>query len=151
MPLPARLIPLLLICSTGAWALDLNTTDGLAVRLDGSGAIGRVRVGGSDLPLAGPGGFFVADVARIPVRDVELLPNPGFETLAAGQPTGWSVGHDWTVDTTVAHSGKASMRVEVPGQKAASSGLLAADVPVRANGLYHVSMWLRTEIGRAHV
>ena len=145
MPRLARLIPLMLLCSAGAWALDLSTTDGLALRMDSSGAISHIRLGGSDLPLTGPGGFYVADVARIPVHDTELLSDPGFETLAAGQPTGWNVGHDWTVDTTVAHSGKASMRVDIPGPKAASSGALAADVPVRANTSYQVSMWLRTE------
>jgi hypothetical protein len=127
------------------WPADLGTNDGLALRLDDRGAVIGVRLGGVDQPLTGPGGFFVADVAGVPTRDVELLASPGFEEKEDGRPLGWSVGQGWTVSVDAPHSGKTCMRVSVPGPEPGRSGGLSATVPVKPNCLYRVSMWQRTK------
>jgi hypothetical protein len=138
------LVPALMALAWTAWSLDLTTTDGLTVELDSSGAVLGLRIGGEAHALTGPGGFFVADAAPVPTRDNELLPNPGFEVLANGAPTGWVFSPRWSVSTESPHSGKTCMRVEVPGPQPGRSGDIHADVPVRPNALYRVSMWQRT-------
>jgi len=142
-----RFTPVLILVGlpTVGWSVDLRTTDGLALRLDDTGAITGLRLGEAGQPQTGPGGFFVADVANVPTRDVELLASPGFEEQEDGQPVGWSVGQGWTVSTEAPHSGKTCMRVSVPGPEPGRSGGLSATVPVKPNCLYRVSMWQRTK------
>ncbi len=135
----------------GRGPVTLATGDGLALRLTAGGAVAGIAVNGRDLaPLGRPGGFFVADVAGIPCRDLELLGNPGFEKVRNDKPLGWHVGPDWSLDRRVAHSGKASMRVRIAGPEKRSSGALFTERTVKPNTPYRVSMWLRTDGGAPH-
>lgn len=127
--------------ATGA---ELSTADGLALTVDDHGAVTGLRIDGKPAPLRGPGGFYLADVAGVPAMEAERLGNPSFETVAGGLPDGWRVGADWTVDETVAHTGRRSMRVTVAGPEPRSSGALAVELDVQPNQPYRVAMWLRT-------
>lgn len=141
MPL---LLLLALLLPLSAGALELRTTDGLALEVDDRGAVTGVRLGAADQPLTGRGGFFLADVARLPCRDEQLVKCPGFEDLADGRPVGWEVGADWSLDTAVHHTGSNSMHVRIPAGRKRNSGALAVQVPVQPNTPYRVAMWLRT-------
>jgi hypothetical protein len=132
------------ILSGAAAAYDVATGDGLGLRLDGAARVTALRLGSAQQLLSGPGGFFVADVSGVPCAARNLLPDPGFETPSGRLSAGWSVGADWTLDTTVAHTGRRAMRVNVPGPGKRSSGELAYELPVQPNTPYRVAMWLRT-------
>lgn len=136
-----------LILGLAAQASEVATGDGLRLQFDARGRVAPLIVGGARLPMSGPGGFFVADVAAIPVREAELCPNGGFEDLQGGAPVAWSVGADWSPDDTVARSGARSMKVVIAGPEKRRSGNLSVDVPVKPNTPYRVSMWMRTEGG----
>ncbi|MCX7598910.1 MAG: carbohydrate binding domain-containing protein, partial [Armatimonadetes bacterium] len=147
IPRRGALVIVLAFWVAGAQAYDVTTGEGLKLQLDSRGQVKAVSIGASRLPLTGPGGFFLADVAAIPAREVELCPNGGFEQLEGGAPVAWSVGADWALDDAVAHSGTRSMRVSIPGPEPQRSGSLSVDVAVKPNTPYRVSMWMRTEGG----
>ncbi len=132
----------LLTAVTVANARELATGDGLSLQMDDRGAVTQVRVGADELRLTRPGGCYVADVAGIAAREVDLVDNPSFETLAAGRPTGWDVGQDWSLDQTVARTGRCSMKVQLAAAR--PSGGLSIELPVQPNTPYRVSMWLKT-------
>ncbi|MEN6402134.1 MAG: sugar-binding protein, partial [Armatimonadia bacterium] len=85
------------------------------------------------------GGFAVADFKHQP-DPVNLVPNGDFENGT----TGWGLDKYQTLDTTVAHSGKASVRLAVAGPAPAQT-TLQVFVPVKPNTRYKVGMWLRRE------
>ena len=134
------------LCAGWAAAAEVATRDGLALGLGRNGEVTSCRVDGRELLQAGAaGGLFVADVKDIPAENKQIAANPSFEQAVAGKPVGWEVGGDWQLDRQVARTGKASMRVNVPGPNKRPSGSLAIDVPVKPNTPHRVSMWMRTK------
>lgn len=141
-----RFMFVFLLLSSVVRANELRTTDGLCLRLDHDGKAVSLKIDDRELLARDAGGgFFVADVKGTAAQDDELLGNPSFERLQSGKPVGWDVGGDWSVDQEAAHSGKASMKVSIPGPAKRSSGSLAVEVAVKPNMPYRVSMWMRTE------
>ncbi|MGD9497241.1 MAG: hypothetical protein AB7Y46_13160, partial [Armatimonadota bacterium] len=105
----------ILICVSMAWTtmaaaqpLSVQTGDGVALAVDGSGAVTSLRIGGTEL-LGAPGGFALCDYAKQP-EPVNLIPNGGFEEGAQG----WSLGAGQTIDEDIAHSGRRSVRLSIP-------------------------------------
>lgn len=124
---------------------QLTTSDALALTLDDTGAVTGLSIGGRQLLRAGAkGGIYLADVAHVAAQDGEMLPNGGFEQVRDGKPVGWEFGPEWTLDSTVPHSGKRCMKVSRPEPGAGSSSSLAVWVDVKPNTPYRVSMWIRT-------
>ncbi len=89
-----------------------------------------------------------------------LLPNPGFETLAKQDrkmPEGWTVRHygkrpgnagaQWgiVIDPKMVHSGKHAMRVITRDDADTSS---FADVPLKPNTDYLIKAWIKTHAFR---
>jgi len=133
-------------CAEKTEAMEVRTDDGLSLSLGSEGEITSCRIGGRELLTGGAcGGFFVADVEDIAAREVSLVPNPSFEDIYADGPAGWDVGRNWRLDRQVAHSGRASMRVDVHGANASTSGPLSIEVPVKPNNPYRLDFWLRTD------
>ena len=130
---------LVLSASAGAQNASVATQDGLRLELSPAGRVTSLRIGSTDLPMKGQGGFAIADFRNQP-EPVNLVPNPGFEEGT----TGWRLGKGQALDTTVSHSGKASARLEVPGP-APESCNLEVIVPVKPNTRYRVGMWLRRQ------
>lgn len=120
-------------------AAPLSTGDGLAVDLADTGQVTAVRIGATALPLRGAGGFLIADFNHQP-EPANLVPNPGFEQGTAG----WPLAASQSLDTTVVHAGRASVRLQVPGPAPAQSNL-GVVVPVKPNTRYRVGLWLRRE------
>ena len=132
------LMPLLMLALAAvASAATLTTSDGLALDLSARGRITGVRVGKTALPLQGEGGFSVCDFAIKPEL-VNLVPNGGFEEGAKG----WSLGKGQSLDTTIAHAGTTSAKLEVPGPEPAKSNLEVV-VPVKPNTTYVAELWVR--------
>ena len=88
------------------------------------------------VPLHGEGGFALADFKNQP-EPVNLVPNPGFEAGTVG----WRLAKGQSLDSQVFHSGRASVRLEVPGPQPASSNLEVV-VPVKPNQRYRVGLWI---------
>ena len=122
-----------------AHAATLETGNGLQLEVSDQGRITGLRIGQTTLPLKSPGGFAIADFENQP-KPVNLVPNPGFEDGTHG----WHLGRGQSLDSTMAHSGKASVRLEVPGPESRSSNLQVV-VPVKPHTRYHVGLWLRRE------
>jgi hypothetical protein len=78
-------------------------------------------------------------LVALPARGDNLVGNPGFEEGAAG----WSLAELYAVDSTVAHTGKQSLRYHnVPG----GPYLLARRaVPLRPGKCYRISAWVKTD------
>jgi hypothetical protein len=132
------LIPLLLLgMATLTAAATLTTGDGLALDLSAQGRVTGVRIGSTALPARGEGGFAIYDFAVKPEL-INLVPNGSFEEGA----TGWRLGAGQTLDATMAHTGKASARLEVPGPEPAKSNLEVV-VPVKPNTTYVAELWVR--------
>jgi len=93
--------------------------------------------------------FLLGDAAAAFRDRTNALPNPGFEQTAAGdpdRPAAWSLGQYWSWDRQVAHSGKASVRVSVPGEERQITGeLTVAHVPARPGQQWVLSFWARTQ------
>ena len=141
-----------LLLSAVAGQSQLMTEDGLRLDLDETGTVRSCRIDGREqLRVGERGGLFVADVAGVPAREVNVLANPSFEDVRAGVPVGWTTGGGWSVDTEVRRSGQTSMRVRVPGTEKRSTGDLAVEIPVRPNTPYRVSGWLRTDGAAPHL
>ncbi|MEJ2704247.1 MAG: hypothetical protein P8Z79_17565 [Sedimentisphaerales bacterium] len=137
------IVSFICLCAGCVVATEVTTNDGLVLGFGPGGEVASCRVGDRELLLPGEhGGLFVADVEDIPAQDDPLGDNPSFERIETGKPVGWDVGHDWSLDQQVAHTGRASMRVNVPDSY---SGSLAMDVQVKPNTPYRVAWWMRTE------
>ncbi len=74
-----------------------------------------------------------------PAPAPNLVSNPSFEDGAAP----WSLPATYTVDTTQAHTGKASLRVD--SRDAARYLLAGQRVACQPGRLYEVSVWVKTE------
>jgi len=115
----------------------LQTNEGLRLEFSDQAQLTRVDIGSTTLPLKRPGGFSVADHQRPPAL-VNLVPNPGFEEGTQG----WRLEKGQTLDTTIAHDGRASMRLEVLGPEPGTTNL-GATLPVKPHTAYRVGMWVR--------
>ncbi len=168
------------ICRTSGQqpiSIDANTSGlGLYTRINdgGSGTAWVDEIEIVEVEEISPGVW--QEVAATPVHMAvpilgapNLVANPSFE--AGLQPDGvtpidWNLATvdpnygTWTLDTTVARTGTASMRlyvpdsdVTVPGQPNSSemlrvSQLITGDIP---GGLYRATAWMRTENVQPHV
>jgi hypothetical protein len=119
---------------------SIRTGDGVRLELSPEGGVTAVSIGSTALTLVGQGGFAVADFKNQP-EPVNLVPNPGFEDGTAG----WTLTSTQFLDTSIFHTGGASVRIEVPGPAAASSSL-GITVPVKPFTRYLVGMWVRREL-----
>lgn len=128
---------LLLACHVAAGEEVFQSRDGLRVQFSDQGRVTRMDIGSTRLPLKAPGGLSVADFERPPDL-VNLVPNPGFEEGAKA----WRLEKGQTLDTTIAHSGRASIRLEVPGPQPGTTNL-GVTVAVKPNTAYRVEMWVR--------
>jgi hypothetical protein len=122
-----------------ASAARLETGNGLALDFSPAGQVTRLAIRGARLPLVSPGGLAVADFADQP-KPVNLVPNPGFEEGTAG----WRLDRWQTLDTQMAHGGRASVRLTVPPGEPRST-TLEVRVPVKPNTRYRVGLWLRRQ------
>jgi hypothetical protein len=75
----------------------------------------------------------------------ELLPNPGFENAADGQPAGWTASLPARVALREdgGHGGQRYMRLSDPDAKTGIT-LESTPLPCRPNGAYAASAWFRT-------
>ena len=124
---------------TAGFAATLKTGDGLTLNVSDTGRVTTMGIGNTPLPLKGQGGFAIADFKHQPAP-VNLIPNGDFENGS----TGWSLDKYQSLDTTIAHSGKASVRLAVPGPEPLQTQLMVV-IPVKPNTRYKVGMWLRRE------
>ncbi len=126
-------------------ALELATSDGLALRFAEGGDLQAVVVDGKALPSGDlRGGFFVAEIAS---EGEELVRNGSLELDEDGDgvPDGFSSGGVWQRDNTVAHTGQWSMKAHVPGPEDGMSGSFGIVVPVEGGATYLVSFWLKSQ------
>jgi hypothetical protein len=69
--------------------------------------------------------------------------NPGFETEGSpGLPQGWKASGPASVDTTVFHGGRASLRLH--HAEPASSSVFSEPLPLQVGRFYRLRAWLRT-------
>lgn len=122
-----------------ARAEGVESGDGLRLELSSRGRVTGVTIGQTALPMRGEGGFALADFKNQP-EPVNLVPNPGFE----GGTAGWKLAKGQSLDRQVFHSGRAAVRLEVPGPQTGSSNLEVI-VPVKPNHRYRVGLWMRRE------
>jgi len=115
----------------------LQSKDGLRLEFSEQGRVSRVVVGSTAIPLKGTGGFAVADY-QCPPAVVNLVPNPGFEEGVQG----WRLEKGQTLDTAVAHGGRASIRLHVPGPRPDTTNL-GIVIPVKPYTAYRVGLWYR--------
>ena len=82
-----------------------------------------------------------------PPSTANLISNGSFEQLQNGAPAGWKQAtyagqSEFVVDSTVAHSGKHSLKII---SKAGSDASWALNLPVKPNTRYRLSAWIRTK------
>jgi len=130
----ALTVPSLLL----AQPMAVQTADGLSLRIDGAGAITGLAFDGTDV-LAAPGGFSLCDYAT-QAEPANLIPNGGFEDGAQG----WSLGAGQAIDEDIAHSGRRSVRLNVPAGEPGKSNV-GVTVPVTPNTRYRAELWIRRE------
>ncbi len=128
---------LLLLTLSPAAAVPLKSADGLAIELSPAGRVTAIRAGATALPLKGDGGFSLADFQN-QAEPVNLVPNPGFEEGTKG----WALEAGQALDAAVFHSGRASVRLEIPGPAPARSNLQVI-LPAKPLTHYRVGMWMR--------
>jgi hypothetical protein len=138
----ATIVGLGLLCHSGfscvfAQALELGTQDGLVLELSRRGQVTGLVVAGRPIPLHQSGGFFVIDYQNQP-QAKNLVPNPGFEEGAQG----WSLSAGQAIDEEIAHGGRRSVRLEVPGPEPGTCNL-GVQVPVKRGRRYRVGLWMR--------
>ncbi|MCD6362038.1 MAG: carbohydrate-binding family 9-like protein, partial [Armatimonadetes bacterium] len=74
---------------------------------------------------------------------INLVPNPGFEQGTAN----WTISGTQHIDRSVAHTGHASMRLEVKGPEPGRANL-GTTVPVKPNTRYRCELWImRKNVG----
>ncbi|MGE5531231.1 MAG: hypothetical protein ACM3VW_03805, partial [Bacteroidota bacterium] len=139
MQTKALALALAFLAVTAGYAATIKSGDGLTLNVSDAGRVTSLGIGNTPLPLKGQGGFAIADFKHQPAP-VNLVPNADFENGS----TGWSLDKYQSLDTTIAHSGKASMRLAVPGPEPLQTQLMTV-VPVKPNTRYKVGMWLRRE------
>jgi len=122
-----------------AQGLTLRTGDGLVLELSAAGEVTAAQIGAAKLPLAGAGGFYIADFHNQPEPE-NMVANPGFEQGAEG----WNLRAGQSIDEKIFHSGKRAVRLEVPGPESASSNV-GCTVPVKPNTAYRCELWVRRE------
>jgi hypothetical protein len=135
--LPGILVVLLAATGIPTRAAVLESGDGVRLELTAQGRVTALRIGETKLPLVAPGGFGIADFQHQP-EPVNLVPNPGFEEGTRG----WRLASGQFLDAQISHSGKNSVRLEVPGPQPESSNLEVM-VPVKPNKRYRVGLWVR--------
>lgn len=118
----------------------VESGDGLRLELSDRGQVSGLRIGDVPLPLTAAGGWALADFQDQPAA-ANLVPNPGFENDAAG----WRLAQGLSVDHGVFHSGRTSLRIDVPGPQPASSPDVMVIVHVKPNTHYRVGMWMRRQ------
>jgi len=122
-----------------AQGVVVSTEDGTALEMSAQGQVTGLTVGETELALASPGGFAIADYHNQP-EPVNLVPNPGFEQGAEG----WSLGRGQSIDEQIVHSGQRAVRIEVPGPEPGNSNV-GCYVPVKPNTRYRCELWVRRE------
>ncbi len=97
--------------------------------------------------------LLLAVIGLLPVvpafAQANLVRNPSFEAVKEGQPEAWGrenwqLGGQWSVDDTVARTGRRSVRVECGSEK--NRGIWRQVVPVAGPGPVRLSAWYRTRI-----
>jgi len=124
---------------------SVATADGLSLKFADKGDItgvdldGRLMPGGEII-----GGFHVSEVTR---EGEELIANGSLEqdTDGNGVPDGFYSEGVWKRDSTVARTGKWSMRAEVPGKEDGLSGSFGITAPAEGGATYLVSFWLKSK------
>jgi len=122
-----------------AQPLRISTGDGLTIEMNHSGAVTGLRVVNRTIPLTQPGGFFLADFKKQP-ESPNLVPNPGFEEGGKG----WNLDKTQSIDDTLAHTGRFSVRLHIPGPEKGTSNV-GIRVPVEPFKRYRVSLWVRRQ------
>ena len=89
-----------------AQGLTLRTGDGLVLELSGAGEVTAAQIGAAKLPLAGAGGFSIADFHNQPEPE-NMVANPGFEQGAEG----WNLRDGQSIDEKIFHTGKRAVRL----------------------------------------
>lgn len=130
---------LLIIVANSVFPATLSTKDGLAIDISPQGRITGCRLGAFSLLGRGTGGFSLCDYTEKP-QLINLVPNGSFEE----GDKGWRLGPGQSIDTTVAHTGRASARLEVPGPVPRTSNL-EIFIPVKPNTHYIAELWLRRQ------
>ncbi|GAI51775.1 unnamed protein product, partial [marine sediment metagenome] len=124
----------------------VRTDDGLELRFADDGELTAMRLDGSDLATGDlVGGFYVSEVSG---EEEELVENGSLEQDADGDevPDGFFFSEGvWERDNTVAHTGKWSMKAEIPGTEDKISGSFGAIVPVEGGGTYVASIWVKSK------
>jgi hypothetical protein len=83
--------------------------------------------------------------ARFSPENSASFVNGGFEEHQGDRPDGYLPGDNAAIDTTVFHSGKASLRLEGFGSKTDGSAHIIQQVTVRPYRQYRLSLWVKTE------
>jgi hypothetical protein len=124
--------------------LSVESGDGIGLTVGVDGSVRGVRVGDRALPAVGHGGFSVRKVGGTP----NLVPNAGLERDLDGNgvPDGWRLvgfGAVPAIDSTMAHGGTRSVRIQTA--QIADSAELRIDIPVKAETVYSLRAWIRTD------
>ena len=120
------------------------TTDGLALEFSERGDVG-LGLHGKALPrLSLPGGFHVAELTQ---AGAEIISNGSLEedTDGNGVPDGFVAGQYWSRDSTASHTGRWSMKCEIPGPEDKISGSFGIVAPVKGGATYMLSFWLKAK------
>jgi len=136
--LPLLVVVLGLLTTVPLGAAGISTKDGLALDIAETGRVTGLRLGNMSVPFVGQGGFSLAEY--LPAQHpANLAPNPGFENGTAS----WALTGDCRLDTTLAHAGKASLRLN--SRTPTGSTFAETVIPVKPNTRYHVELWMRRE------
>jgi hypothetical protein len=128
------LITLILSGGLMASALEIKTGDGLVMSINETGQVKALSVDGSELLSPGKvGGFLIGEYRFNP--GPELVENGSFE-----KPGGFRMSGGWHRDTLVAHSGRASLRLDVP-----KGGELLIHVPLKPEAVYMITFYMKSE------
>jgi hypothetical protein len=90
-------------------------------------------------------------VAQAPPTERNLLPNPSFEAVEAGQPAGWrwlpgAAKAEFALDTVVARSGRQSVKIVNPTPRAPNVyGRLVAGVRLTEGRTYTLSCYVKSD------
>ena len=115
-------------------AAEVKTDDGLQMNLSQHGQVTSLSV--DDKKLLSPGrvgSFLLADYMLKP--GPEMIENPGFE-----KPGRFTMTGGWHHDTAAAHTGRASLCLDVP-----KKGELFVKVPLEPDAVYMVTFYIKSE------
>ena len=84
-------------------------------------------------------------LARFSSENSASFVNGGFEEHRGGRPAGYLPGVNAAIDTTVFHSGKASLRLAGFGSKSDDSADIIQQITVKPYRQYRLSLWVKTE------